>query len=396
MCRGLIIMIISLSLSSCQQQRAYHHDDTEMINVLNRDNPIQIDLYDIVDSVKYTFLETNKCLLSDIECIKRDESFYFIKDSRGIFVFDINGHYVSEISHRGVGPEEYDYADNFYLDRDNKLVCIICNAEKKILQYTYTGTYFNTIRIDAKDANIEFIMKCKSGEHIAYYPLPNDYTKSENEYSVFKVKDNSLSGEMLLKAKDVNTQNEHYPFLHYPIALFDNQYYLISVLSNELLVYDQSKIVSKYYVNIPKNEPSISFLEDHKDLNFFDLIKTLKENHIGLGITAIESSSDYLFMSISNQYVLIWDKEQSILISGVYDSNLRLYSDLLLPGGVSEEHLGFYETDFLCSNKDLILKSKDKSLARLIETFSEDDNPIVFQYYFKENAINKLKEKYGI
>ena len=26
---------------------------------------------------------------------------------------------------------------------------------RKILQYTYSGTYFNTIQLDAKDANIE-------------------------------------------------------------------------------------------------------------------------------------------------------------------------------------------------------------------------------------------------
>lgn len=393
---GGVIMIILGTLHSCQQQGSYHKEDTELIEVLNRDCPIQIGLYDIVDSVNYVLLESNECLLSDIECIKNDDNFYFIKDSRGLFVFDEKGHYINEISHKGVGPEEYGYADNFYLDRDHKLVCIICNSEKKILQYTYHGTYFNTIHIDAKNANPEFIMRSKNGEHIAYYPLPNDYFQSESEYRVLRIEDNALMGETLVKAKEVRTANEHYPFLHYPIALFDDQYYFISVLSNEILVYDDGKVVSKYYVNIPSNEPSESFLEEHKDLNFFDLIETLKENNIGLGITAIESSSGYLFMSISNKCTLMWDKDKSILISDVYDPNLNLHSDLLLPGGVSDEHLGFYEADFLYANKDLILDSKDRSLAKLVETLSEDDNPIVFQYYFKEDAIEKLKGKYDL
>ena len=172
------------------------------------------------------------------------------------------------------------------------------------------------------------------------------------------------------------TQNVHYSFLHYPIALLDDQYFFISVLSNELFVYEEGKIMSRYYLNMPENEPSESFIEEHKDLGFFELIETLKKNNIGWGITAIESSSDYLFMSISNKSTVIWDKKRSIQISN--------------------EHLGFYSADFLCAEKDLILEGTDKSLAKLVETLLEDDNPIVYQYFFKKNAIDILIEKYGI
>lgn len=169
---------------------------------------------------------------------------------------------------------------------------------RKILQYTYSGTYFNTIQLDAKDANIESALMCGEGELIAYYPLPNNYSQSKSEYSVFRIKNNSFIGETLLKAKEIGTQNIHYPFLHYPIALLDNQCIFISALSNELFVYEGGQIMPGYYVNIPENEPSEDFIEEHKDLNFFELIETLKKSNIGWGITAVESSSDYLFMSI--------------------------------------------------------------------------------------------------
>ena len=393
---GKIIMIIFLTMSSCQRQVSNHKGDVEIIDVLNRNNPIQINLYDIVDSVKYVPLRTSECLLSDIECIKNDGNFYFVKDSRGLFVFDEEGYFINEISHRGIGPDEYVYSDNFYLDRDNKLVCLICNSTRKILQYTYSGTYFNTIQLDAKDANIESAMMCGEGELIAYYPLPNDYSQSKSEYSVFRIKNNSFIGETLLKAKEIGTQNIHYPFLHYPIALLDNQCIFISALSNELFVYEGGQIMPGYYVNIPENEPSEDFIEEHKDLNFFELIETLKKSNIGLGITAVESSSDYLFMSISNKSTLMWDKKRSIQISNIYDPNLNLYSDLLLPGGVSDEHLGFYSVDFLYANKELILKGNDRFLAKLVGNLLEDDNPVVYQYYFKKNAIDILIEKYGI
>lgn len=393
---GKIIMILFLTMSSCQRQVSCHKGDIEIIDVLNRNHPIEINLYDIVDSVKYVPLGTGECLLSEIECIKNDGKFYFVKDSRGVFVFDEEGYFINEVGHRGIGPGEYVYLDNFYLDRDNKLVCLICNSARKILQYTYSGAYSNTIQLDTEDANIEYAMMCGQGELIAYYPLPNDYSQSKSEYSVFRIKNDSLIGETLLKAKEIGTQNIHYSFLHYPIALLDNQYFFISVLSNELFVYEGGQIMPGYYVNIPENEPSEDFIEEHKDLNFFELIETLKKSNIGLGITAIESSSDYLFMSISNKSTLIWDKKRSIQISDIYDPNLNLYSDLLLSGGVSDEHLGFYSADFLCANKELILKGNDRSLAKLVGNLLEDDNPVVYQYYFKKNAIDILIEKYGI
>lgn len=76
LCMGKIIMIVFLAVSSCQRQVSCHKDGIEIIDVLNKDCPIQIDLYDIVDSIKYIPLETSKCLLSDIECIKNDGKFY--------------------------------------------------------------------------------------------------------------------------------------------------------------------------------------------------------------------------------------------------------------------------------------------------------------------------------
>lgn len=393
--KGVIIAII-LTVPSCQRQSLHHESDVRTINVLNENNPLQINLYDIIDSIKYIALETEKCLLNDIEYIKNDETFYFVKDSKGLFVFDMYGHFINEISHKGGGPQEYTYMNNFYLDRKNKLVCLICNPQRKILQYTYSGVYFNTIKIDKQDANIESIITNGNEELIAYYPLPNEYSQSKSEYSIFRIKNNSLVGKTLLNAKKITTQNVHYPFLHYPMALVDNQCLLISVLSNELFVCEKGEITSKYYVNLPNNEPSSSFLKKHDNLNFFELTEVLKQEKIGMGITAIESSPGYLFMSISNKSTLIWDGEKSLLVSSVYDTNLNLYSDLILSGGVSDEHLGFYPADFLCSKKELIVKSQDSTLAKLVEPLLEDDNPIVYQYYFKKNIIELLLTKYGI
>jgi hypothetical protein len=70
-------------------------------------------------------------------------------------------------------------------------------------------------------------------------------------------------------------------------------------------------------------------LEEHKDTDFFELMKIMKQNEIGTGILALEASLDYLF-ALVDKNTLIWDKEKGILISHTYNSNLNLYSSILV------------------------------------------------------------------
>lgn len=53
----------------------------------------------------------------------------------------------------------------------------------------------------------------------------------------------------------------------------------------------------------------------------------MNEQGIGLGITALEESSGYLFAS--NNSTLIWDGD-AIVLFHIYDQDLNLYTDLIL------------------------------------------------------------------
>lgn len=107
----------------------------------------------------------------------------------------------NEIGRRGNGPGEYFYIDNFYLDRKNKLVCLIFNAKKQILQYDYDGNYVSTLHFDENDMNIESVMMCGEDEFLAYYPLPNDVFHGDSEYRRFKKKESMLVSDKIMDAK---------------------------------------------------------------------------------------------------------------------------------------------------------------------------------------------------
>lgn len=388
---SLIVAVIIL-MSSCRRQPLLN--GLEAINIVNTDRPIELDIYDIVDSISYIPLETSeKCLLGELQRIKRDGDFYFVEDAKGLFVFGKGGRFLNEIGHKGNAPGEYLYMDNFYLDRKDKQVCIINNVQKRILRYAYDGTYVSMSYLEPKDANIESVMVCDGGELLAFYPLPNDLFHIDSEYRVFREKGDTLVSEKIMSAKSLTTKDAFYPFLYFPMVTFSDKHFLASVFSNELYQYKNGKVFPVYCIDAFAAIPNEAFLDEHKGMDFFELLKIMSQKNISTGITALEASSDYLFALIDNRKALVWDGEKGILISTTYNSDLNLYSSLLT-GGSSDEHVGYFSAEFFCEKKEDSAGSK--ALSELADSLSEDDNPVLFLYHFKKDAVKSLMEKYKL
>ncbi len=263
---SLIVTVIIL-MSSCRQQSL--PNSLEAINIINKDRPIELDIYDIVDSISYIPLETlEKCLLGELKGLRGMVIFILSKILKGLFVFGKDGRFLNEIAHKG-NAREYLYMDNFYLDRKNKQVCIINNVQKRILRYAYDGTYISMSCNRDKDANIESAMLCDGGELLAFYPLPNDLFHVDSEYRVFREKGDTLVSERIMDAKALTTKDAFLPFLVLSMVTFNNKYFLASVFSNELYQYENGKTFSVYHVDTSATIPDEAFLDEHKDLDFF-------------------------------------------------------------------------------------------------------------------------------
>ena len=71
-------------------------------------------------------------------------------------------------------------------------------------------------------------------------------------------------------------------------------------------------------------------------------------------------------------------------VSSVYNPSLNTWANLLLAGGVSDEHVGVLQADFLYAHKEQITKNADGRLAAIVRQLREDDNPVLYRYYFKK------------
>ncbi len=78
---SLIVTVIIL-MSSCRQQSL--PNSLEAINIINKDRPIELDIYDIVDSISYIPLETlEKCLLGELKGLRGMVIFILSKILKG-------------------------------------------------------------------------------------------------------------------------------------------------------------------------------------------------------------------------------------------------------------------------------------------------------------------------
>lgn len=382
--RIIVLILILFGIVACKRSVP---SDTEgqVIRVADSCRMGQVDLYDWVDSVSYLPLETSdRILLGDILGAKRAGDRYFVQDNKGLFAFDDRGRFVCEIGHRGQGPGEYYNLDCFYLDRGRKLVCIVSNVQRKIFRYTFDGTLHSTWSLDKSDANLSSVMVCSDEELLAHFPLPNQAKPADREYALLFCHDNQSESVKLLDAPKVHSGVAFHPLLYYPMAFFLGRPFFISAFSNRLYTLEKGRAVVEYVVDLPGLVPDADFWKAHEEMELFQLRKLMQEQHIGMGITAIEAADGYLFLSVNNRETLVWDGATGWLIGRVYDASLGRFSNLLLSGGVSDEHLGVLQADFLYQNRERLRAGSNRQLASIAARIAEDDNPVLYRYHFKK------------
>lgn len=387
--RIVLLGFVLIGMVACKPSASSPDAEGKTITVADSRILEKVDLYELVDSVSYVPLETSdRILLGDVLCAKRAGDYYFVQDTKGLFAFDAHGRFVSEIGHRGQGPEEYYNLDCFYLDSGRQLACIVSNVQKKIFRYTFDGKFHSTLSLEDDDANIVFAMTCDEGEHLlAHYPLPNDAKAADREYAMLSCQGDKLTAAKLLDAPKVHSGITIYQLLYEPMASFRNRPLFISAFSNRVYTLKEGRAAVEYVIDLPGIVADDDFWEKHANMELLQLREAMRQQHVGMGITAIEANDDYLFLVINYGKTLVWDGTTGWLIKNVYDSNSGLLS--ILFDGVSDSRLGVLSAEFLYQNKEHIKAGNHPQLASVAERIGEEDNPVLYRYYFKK-SLDKL------
>ena len=163
-------------LISCQVK----DEDIKTININPLEAKGQVNLSELVDSIKYIKLQTTPdCILGKISMLTIGEKYiYAVESLQGaVFIFDKHGSLVAKLDKYGNGPEEYNDFTGIFIDPNEQYIEI--TDHKKLLKYAVPD--FDVLEI-RKMENIIYgpSMRKNAG---AYY------------YSTMQV-DNLVNGEM--------------------------------------------------------------------------------------------------------------------------------------------------------------------------------------------------------
>ena len=390
-----LCLCIGFILLACKQNETEVGTSIKLIN----NKPINIELSDIVNNITYVKLETrDECMLGNISYVKYDDGHYFVQDEYGIYSFDENGNFISQIGRKGRASNEYINITTFFLDRYNNRVGIVCNATNKLMYFDYEGCFIETIMLDPDKSNIESA-QCLNiqGDILVSYPMKNIYFGDNDMlYCLFKYINGRYEYKPLMSNPDISTGQVQFTHLRYPILNHKEKTYAIGIFSHDVYELQEEKLVQAYTIDYIKPILNINeLIRTNKQVSPFELYEKKKKTDCSLGITTMFSNGNYLIYGI-DRHTLLFDGQRCVLINDVYDKNYDIYiMGLAQCGGISDENIGHDTAETMLNNLKYG-RISNKNLYEMVKGLDIDDNPIVYRYSLKDNIVDYLIEKYNL
>ena len=133
MLKVIIVLLCALFMMACNSAKK-PSNDMMVYNLNPSEEPLQeTPIYKHVEIIK---LETSPVsLISNINRIEMNDSIIFVSEFGKLYTFTREGKFVSQISRKGEGPEEYIVLSSFYIDNKKQQVTIIDNYKNVLINY---------------------------------------------------------------------------------------------------------------------------------------------------------------------------------------------------------------------------------------------------------------------
>lgn len=331
-------------------------------------------------------LETNsECLIKWIEKIVIDDNYVFVKDmNKKLFVFDLNtGRFLHQIGRMGGGPEELLSFYDFYVDKEQKQVCIYDGTRGAFLHFSYQG-------------DLQGIKKC------AYRTIGEFQNLTwVSDKSLIAGMCNSPVSRFCYRVMEPDGYTYKGEFLPYcvvgeisgsssgsKVAGCDSTVYALGFLSDTIYQYvDKVGFLPKYVFECGlKHRDNETFDEEKQYECGFDAIATLGEKNMSVGIDALFLIDEYLYYTYfkeGQEYQVWWDihKQKGYYVKIQYVPNNCIRA---------MDSLGYYTTtkNALVSvvtpeklmelNEDALV---EQGIKEVVSKVNEDDNPVLVFYY---------------
>jgi hypothetical protein len=173
--KTFILLSLFLLLVSCNNKK--HHKDepiaietpyTHIIDIKEGfDNPTEIKLSSIADSIKYIVLSKEKdVIISAFPFLQLTDSNIYLNFRGLIYRFTLSGKFLNTIGKIGRGPEEYMSGSPFAINSSSKTVYVKRNYMDDYISFKSSGEFIGNISLKKSDYVWEF--RCLSDSNFMY------------------------------------------------------------------------------------------------------------------------------------------------------------------------------------------------------------------------------------
>jgi hypothetical protein len=373
----LVVAISLVLLFACN-----NNSSLSVENVVNVD-PAQnerILLSEIIDSINYVRLETtDDILIAEITAIQYVNDCIYILDQRTntFFSFDaITGKCLWKIQTVGRGPKEYLQIADFSIDEKENRLYLFCSVQK-IIEYDLSGNFVDEYHVRLTGQSFA----C-NGDYLYIYAgnNPNEINGLKKNYYllIYNKTDGSLKGELFFNDNPnlwkTNIYNSPNAFYHYDDAIrFFSPYAqnIYSIRGDKMVIAYQFDF-GKY--NLPKNLSDYSFDELDQMPYIFGL-NSCWENDRYLCATARIGTPLY-------QIRILYSKaNQQVRVGDFFDDIAFIQPQI---AQATNEFVLGYRLAGHCFETSRYSKNENSLIKKITNEMQEDDNPVIFFYYFKK------------
>ncbi len=368
-------MISIFFFLSCTGWKDKKNMESDIITV-NLDERDEISTKDLFSEIQLIPLETTpESLIRNITQIKFFEDRYYIHDySRSqIFVFDRERHFHFALNEKGHGPGEYLNLTDFAIDTTRRNLVVLCAVSNALFFYDLGGKFIEKKKLP-EIAGAYNSLQFQNKDTIAFFTYDYDHRLKFYSLSRNEILDEYFPEDI----KDVFCRGV-FPFPHaFRRSLTNTIYSLSGATFTELYRWDFGDLNN-----------DIEKLEFHPNMSKQEIIQYAKDVYSSKSVNYIIDSQGqnsryrYAMVVRQNKYIQLFynRKNHDLLQFERTKEGLQLY-----PIYFGEDFILCTPEGGLPLNDLFPEKLRNEDQQRIIQSHSEQENPVLVKYVFKNEG----------
>jgi len=353
-------------------------------NINTKSNIISIDvnkeskynMSDLIKKIHYIKLETNeKSIIGETDKVIIADNKIFVLDNRkaiSLFIFDLNGKYLSQINKRGRGPGEFNIPSDFFIDNFHKQILISDPESRRILFYNFNGNFINELKTDF------FFNSFYLYKDNLFFDLTNIPYLSKLKTLIITNLEGKLVSSLIpfdknIKYLSLTTIN--------PFNLVNDTLCFLPTLSNEIFSVSLTNTKEKYLIDFGENWPNLKEIDMSHIRNPAFYVQKLSNSDYVSFLNFIETNNilylNYYYHKEKRNVVFYKNNKELIICKSLSDNSFAIVKNLI--GAYENKFIGVIQIPDIIEqgteHLNNIILSPD--LQKILKVSKESDNPII-------------------